>query len=99
MMELFPGAGFRRTVYENYAIHEGLEDHFLYSNKYHPEEYLIPEIRNNTSSFTVYADQAEVEEGLVRLEKDIRSGSVWEVIRASENETGDYIFYTAEKAL
>lgn len=90
-------AGFREVMQENYFIREGLEDHFMYSNKFHPEQYLLPEIRNNTSGFTVFADPAEVEAGLVRLEDDIRSGRIHEVIQSYLNERGDYLFLVATK--
>jgi ubiquinone/menaquinone biosynthesis C-methylase UbiE len=95
MFRDFREAGFKRMIYENYSVHEGLQDHFLYSNKNHPEQYLIPEIRNNASSFTVYAHQEEIAPGLESLEADIGSGKIWEIIKSHPGEEGDYIFYKA----
>lgn len=97
MTGIFQSCGFTNVMTEKYFIHEGLTDHFLYSNKYKPEQYLIPEIRNGASSFTVYADQAEVERGLVQLETDINTGKIQDIIQQYENDLGDYLFYRITK--
>ncbi len=97
MTALFEEAGFTNVMTEKYFVHEGLTDHFLYSNKYKPEQYLIPEIRNGASSFTVYADQPEVDKGLIALEMDIQSGRIKDIIQSYENELGDYLFYRITK--
>lgn len=99
MTAIFESCGFTGVITEKYFVHEGLTDHFLYSNKYKPEQYLIPEIRNNASSFTVYADQPEVERGLVQLEADIQSGKIQGIIQQYENNLGDYLFYRITKPL
>ncbi len=57
MTAIFNRAGFSKVSTEKYFVHEGLQDHFLYSNKRHPEQYLRPEIRNGASSFSVNAVQ------------------------------------------
>jgi len=97
MTNVFEAAGFTNVITEKYFVHEGLTDHFLYSNKYKPERYLIPEIRNGASSFTVYADQPEVDKGLMALEMDIQSGRIKDIIQSYENELGDYLFYRITK--
>lgn len=97
MIAIFEQAGFKNITTEKYFVHEELQDHFLYSNKNRPEQYLRPEIRNGASSFTVYANQDEVAAGLMQLEQDIASGEVWNIIKQYENDLGDYIFYVAEK--
>lgn len=97
MTEIFKNAGFSNMSTEKYFVHDELQDHFLYSNKNRPEQYLRPEIRNGASSFTVYANQEEVAAGLIQLEQDIISGKVWDIIKQYENDLGDYIFYVAEK--
>jgi SAM-dependent methyltransferase len=94
---IFHNAGFTTVTTEKYFVHEELQDHFLYSNKNRPEQYLRPEIRNGASSFTVYANQEEVAVGLVQLEQDIASGEVWKIIKQYENELGDYLFYVVSK--
>lgn len=97
MIAIFKQAGFKNVTTEKYFVHEDLQDHFLYSNKNRPEQYLRTEIRNGASSFTVYANQEEVAAGLIQLEQDIASGEVWDIIKQYENDLGDYIFYVAEK--
>jgi ubiquinone/menaquinone biosynthesis C-methylase UbiE len=97
MMAILHNAGFSKVSTEKYFVHDGLEDHFLMSGKYKPEMYLSPEMRRNTSLFSYYADQAEVDAGLARLEADIESGQVTQVIQDHENELGDYIFIVAER--
>lgn len=96
MEDLLIQAGFSEVCFENYFVHDELEDHFLYSSKNKPERYLIPEIRNNTSAFSYYAnDPEEINTGLKRLEEDIQSGNIRQIIRDHENQHGDYIFVTA----
>jgi ubiquinone/menaquinone biosynthesis C-methylase UbiE len=97
MKELFLQCGFSSVSEELYFVQPGLQDHFLYSNKFRPERYLIPEIRNGASSFTVYAAAGEVEGGLIALEKDINSGKIHDIMKQYENEKGDYLFFVAEK--
>jgi ubiquinone/menaquinone biosynthesis C-methylase UbiE len=97
MEAVLNNAGFMLTATEKYFVQPDLQDHFLYSNKFRPEQYLRPEIRNGASSFTVYADPAEVEAGLVLLEQDITSGKINEVMQQYENDFGDYMFLIAEK--
>lgn len=97
MTEILNNAGFTTVNTENYFIHEGLEDHFLYSNKYHPEQYLNPELRKGISSFAAFSTPAEVAQGLKMLEADILSGKVNDIIKRYENENGDYIFFIATK--
>lgn len=97
MSKLFVNCGFKDVQTEKYFVHEGLTDHFLFSNKYKPEQYLIPEIRNGASSFTVYADEEEVKTGLIQLETDINSGKINDIIKQHDNDLGDYLFYRISK--
>ena len=97
MSAMFEQCGFSNITTEKYFVQEGLTDHFLYSNKYHPEQYLNPEIRNGASSFTVYADEDEVAKGLITLENDIKTGEIQSVIDQYENNLGDYLFYRITK--
>lgn len=97
MTAMFKRAGFSNIATEKYFVHEELTDHFLYAHKNHPERYLDPTVRNGASSFTVYADNEEVEHGLIQLEADIHSGAIEEIIKEYENDLGDYLFYQAHK--
>lgn len=97
MEQLFYNAGFASVATEKYFVHEDIEDHFLYSNKYKPQAYLVPGVRDNISSFSVFSDAAEVEKGLSELQHDINSGKITSVIKEFENDMGDYLFYIAVK--
>lgn len=97
MANMFELAGFTNIHTEKYFVHEELTDHFLYSNKHKPEQYLLPEVRNNASSFRIYSDPAEIESGLKQLEIDIRSGGIRSVMKRYENDLGDYLFYIIQK--
>lgn len=97
MIDLFHESGFEVVETEKYFVQKSLTDHFLYSNKYRPEQYLLPEVRKNASSFTVYAHQEEIEPGLKQLSVDIQSGKIQSVIQEYENDYGDYLFYKALK--
>jgi len=96
MEQMLIHAGFSSVSTEKYFVHDDLQDHFLMSSKYKPERYLIPEMRNNTSAFTVFADQDEVNAGIKALEADINSGKINEIIQSHENDLGDYLFFIAE---
>lgn len=95
MEVLFANAGFSEVTTEPYFVRDDLQDHFLYSNKNRPEQYLIPEIRNNASSFTVFSDPEEIKAGLLSLEADIDSGNIKDIMRDYENDLGDYLFIKA----
>lgn len=90
-------SGFTLSATEKYFVQPDLQDHFLYSNKFRPEQYLRAEIRNGVSSFTIYSEPEEVASGLALLEADIASGKINEVMKRYENDLGDYLFLVATK--
>ncbi len=90
-------AGFSAVKKEKYFIHDGLTDNFLFSNKYKPERYLDPAVRNGISSFRLFATEQELKTGIRQLEADISSGFIKSVIENYENDLGDYLFYCATK--
>lgn len=97
MVSMCTTAGFSLVNTEKYFVLEGLEDHFLYSNKYNPLAYLDPAIRQGISSFAAFCTPGELETGLKYMEHDIATGAVDNVINRYENDLGDYLFYIAEK--
>ena len=97
MKEIFLNAGFKNIATEKYFVPEDLQDQFLYANKYHPERYLLPEVRAGASSFRIYSVQEEVEAGLKQLEEDINTGLVTSIIEKYKNDLGDYLFYIVQK--
>lgn len=97
MKQFFQNAGFDNIETEKYFVPEDLQDQFLYSNKYHPEQYLLPEVRSGASSFRIYSIKNEVDLGLKKLEEDINSGHITSIMDKYENDLGDYLFYIVEK--
>ena len=65
-------------------------DFFLYCGKHRPELYLEPAVRAGISTFTKLADKVEIDHGLRRLQDDIDSGAVKEIIQNSISDEGDY---------
>lgn len=92
-------AGLTVVKTESYTVRPDLEDHFLYCGKDRPERYLQPEIRQGISSFSVLALQEEVNRGLTRMEKDIQSGAIREIIASHAHDNGDYLFLISQKSI
>lgn len=90
-------AGLGRIETEPYAVRPDLQDRFLYSGKHRPELYLDPAFRAGSSSFASLAEPEELAKGLERLERDIRSGRIAEVIAAADHPEGDYLFIRAAR--
>jgi ubiquinone/menaquinone biosynthesis C-methylase UbiE len=82
---------------EKYFVKPNLEDQFLQCGKDSPELYLREEIRKGISSFASAKDQAEVQQGLLDLKRDIESGKIKEIIKSFESDEGDYLFVVGEK--
>jgi ubiquinone/menaquinone biosynthesis C-methylase UbiE len=89
-------SGFEITQVEPYSVSNDLQDFFLYSGKFRPEMYFDPIIRSGISTFSSLADVVEIEMGLEKLRRDINSGAIYEIIRKSENDLGDYLFIVAK---
>lgn len=94
--EALSQAGFKNIHSEPYFVTNDLQDWFLHAGKYRPEMYLDPVVRAGISSFHVSSYGNEVELGLVRLQQDIETGKIQEIIRRYENSLGDYLFVVAE---
>jgi ubiquinone/menaquinone biosynthesis C-methylase UbiE len=97
MEALLNQSGLQLVATEKYFVQDDLQDHFLYSNKRRPEQYLRPEIRNNASSFSAFSTPGEVEAGLIQLKADIDSGKINDIMKQYDNDLGDYLFLVAEK--
>jgi SAM-dependent methyltransferase len=93
----FNDAGFKNIRQKPFFVTETLTDLFLYAGKQRPEMYLDPAVRAGISSFhlSVYGD--EVEKGLIRLEADISSGKIEQIMSSYESKNGDYLFVAGEK--
>lgn len=89
-------AGFCDFLFEPYEISEDLQDRFLYSGKHSPEEYLDENFRAGISTFSSLADPEEVRSGCEKLEQDISSGRIEEIITSYAHDKGDYLFVIAE---
>ncbi len=94
-------AGFKNISSELYEVQDDLKDGFVYCGKHRPEIYLDPKVRKGMSTFAAAGVQEEIVSGCKRLETDIRSGRIKEVIASYEERgkgKGDYMFVVAEKA-
>ena len=88
-------AGFSIEVTEPFFITPELKDFFLYSGKQRPEMYLSRNVRNGISSFHNYCSQSELNQGLERLQRDLVSGDIKDVLESYESRKGDYLFISA----
>jgi ubiquinone/menaquinone biosynthesis C-methylase UbiE len=95
VIEALQKAGFTDVETENYQVREDLQDFFLYSGKYQPEIYLEPQVRANISTFSLLAEQSEVELGCERLASDIKTGRIQQIIERHKR-TNDYLFVVAK---
>lgn len=91
-------SGFQVLGYETFLIQPNLQDFFLYSGKYRPEIYLKSEVRAGISSFAALANKDEIDEGINRLETDIKNGKLKEIFQKYISDSGDYLFVVAEKS-
>jgi ubiquinone/menaquinone biosynthesis C-methylase UbiE len=91
-------AGLKFSGTKKYFIQPDLQDLFLYCGKNNPEIYLNAKVRNGISSFSSLANIREVKNGLKALSRDIESGEIDEVISNFNNDDGDYLFITGDKA-
>lgn len=92
-------AGFGTYETEVYNVKPDLQDLFLYAGKHNPALYLKPEVRRGISSFSVLSNAQEVEQGLKRLEDDIETGRIEQVMASYQHDKGDYLFVKIEKPL
>lgn len=90
-------AGFLIEQTELYEIRGDLKDCFLYCGKNKPELYLDPKVRSGISSFANAPDEGEITRGAARLEEDIRSRRIQEVMRSYAWAGGDYMFTVAAR--
>lgn len=97
VQEALVAAGFAIIETEPYSVKPDLQDLFLYSGKYDPERYFLPEIRNGISTFASLGNKEEVDLGLKLLRQDITSGKITEIIRSYENDGGDYLFVISQR--
>ncbi|MCD4702601.1 MAG: class I SAM-dependent methyltransferase [Candidatus Aegiribacteria sp.] len=71
------------------------QDLILYSGKQRPEMYLSSEIRAGISSFCNLCSDTELKDGLNKLQRDIESDEIENVIKRYESRIGDYLFIVA----
>ena len=97
IIEALKKSGFKEISTERYSIKPDLEDKFLYCGKNNPNIYFDDSIRNGISSFSDLANSEEVQNGLVKLKKDINSGYIETVQKNYSNNLGDYLFLVTQK--
>ncbi|HEV7858058.1 MAG TPA: methyltransferase domain-containing protein [Pyrinomonadaceae bacterium] len=91
------GAGFHSMQTENYSVQEDLQDLFLYSGKHRPAMYMDAAVRAGISTFSLLASTTEIEDGCGKLDSDIKTGRIKDVIRKYEHDEGDYKLIIARK--
>lgn len=90
-------AGFQIMHTEKFFVTNELEDLFLQSGKYNPSLYFNERVRKGISSFASLSNKDEEEQGLRKLQDDIASGEIDEIIQKYESDEGDYLFVIAQK--
>lgn len=89
--------GFKNIKQEPFFVTSELQDLFLHAGKYRPHIYLDLTVRQGISSFHLSAHKVETEIGLQKLQIDIDSGKIHEIIHKYESSLGDYCFIIGEK--
>lgn len=95
--ERLKGAGFAAVTTEPFFITNDLCDWFLHAGKYRPAIYLDPLVRAGISCFSRPGFETEIESGLRKLQIDIGSGRIDELIQRYESNLGEYLFIKAVK--
>ena len=90
-------AGFSTIETETYDVRPDLQDLFLYGGKHRPRLYLDEAFRRSLSTFSNLASPGEVAEGCGRLERDLETGRIAEVVQRYSSDSGDYLFIIASK--
>lgn len=90
-------AGFRNIEQDNFFVTPHLQDLFLHAGKYRPKLYLDPSVRAGISTFALEENQEEVALGCKRIQQDIDSGRIDQVIQSHESGLGDYAFIVSTK--
>ncbi|HNP19285.1 MAG TPA: class I SAM-dependent methyltransferase [Fulvivirga sp.] len=91
-------SGFTIPQTEAYFVKPDLKDLFLYCGKHNPSLYLDPQVRAGISSFSSLANLDEVKQGLSKLQKDLMSEEINDVMKEYENNVGDYLFIKGSKS-
>lgn len=97
VVEAMNYAGLEALQKEKYNIQPNLKDQFLYCGKEDPELYFDKDIRKGISSFSDLSNAKEVENGLQKLQEDIKSGEVIKIMNSYKNDLGDYLYIIAQK--
>lgn len=95
--EAMEKANFEVSRTEKYFIQPDLEDKFLYCGKHDPKMYFDENIRNGISSFTSLSNEIEVEQGLSKLNSDIKNGNIDQIIDDYKSLHGDYLYIIGKK--
>lgn len=90
-------AGFEIERIMPFFVTNQLQDLFLYSGKERPEFYLNPIIRANISSFASLCTTEELEQGLLALRNDLKSGKFKDIAQYYLSPIGDYAYVVANK--
>lgn len=90
-------AGFQSVTEQRLFADNKLTDMFLQAGKYRPEIFLDEKYRISMSAFRLDCPADELKSGLPKLEKDITSGKVIQIIEQYETDRGDFSIISCEK--
>ena len=88
-------AGFAAPSFLPFHVTQDLQDRFLYSGKHEPGFYLDAHARASISTFAKHGEEAEIRDGVARLQADIATGHFEAVRRSYMSDLGDYLFVSA----
>ena len=97
IVDLLTKSGFDSVRFEKFFITKDTQDLYLYAGKYKPEIYLNQLVREGMTPFNRPEFAHETEKGLIKLEADIKSGKVKEVVAVHEKNLGESVFVIAQK--
>lgn len=89
IIEAIEAAGFKISCFSPYFVGKRATDLSTYGCKYQPHLFLDSKIRSGMTPLQLPEYAKEVEEGCIKLQKDIDSGLVNKVITQYESDKGE----------
>jgi ubiquinone/menaquinone biosynthesis C-methylase UbiE len=90
-------SGFTSVEIEKFFVKESTQDLYLHTGKYKPNIYLNQTVRDGMTPFNMPIFSEEIKSGLIKLEQDIISGKVNNIIDDYEQHLGENVFIIAHK--
>ena len=97
LVSAFKEASFREVSVEPFFVTQKTSDFFTYACKYRPHLFLNPAIRAGMTPLRLPQHAEEIRIGCERLEKDLFSGAIYQVINEHESGIGEGLFICGKK--